>query len=87
MPKSPAKAMQDESVAPLPPAKINVTLRTDTGYEYHLELAQEVVDGILNPDVPDAFIEVPARAIGGQALHGLRRYLHTSYIKEIDVHQ
>lgn len=82
---SPAKAMQAQSIAPPEPVRISVTLRTDTSYEYNLDLPRGVVDSLLNPDVPDCFVEVPARAYGGQPLHGTRRFLHTAYIKEIDV--
>lgn len=82
---SPAKAMQEQSIAPPEPAKISVTLRTEQSYEYNLDLPRPVVEKLLNPDVPDGFIEVPAVAYGGQRLHGTRRFLHTAYIKEVDV--
>lgn len=82
---SPAKAMQEESIAPPEPALISITLRTEQSFEYNLDLPREVVEKLLDPDVADGFIEVPGRAYGGQKLHGVRRFLHTSYIKEIDV--
>lgn len=56
-----------------------VTLRDDKTFEYHLDLAQSVINAILNPDVPDTFIEVHCQ------VKGARRFVHTSYIKEIDV--
>lgn len=79
-PKSPAKTLQEESVAP--PKQVEnlaVTLRTDVGFEYHLNLPRPVVEGLIDPDTPDAFIEVPC------PLTGMQRFLHTSYIKECDV--
>ena len=82
---SPARAMQEQSITPPEPAKISVTLRTEQSYEYNLDLPRPVVENLLNPDVPDCFIEVPAKAYGGQPLHGTRRFLHTSYIKEVDI--
>jgi hypothetical protein len=77
--------MQEQSIVSPEPVKISVTLRTDTSYEYNLDLPRPVVEKLLNPDVPDCFIEVPAKAYGGQRLAGVRRFLHTAYIKEIDV--
>lgn len=56
-----------------------MTLRTDNSFEHHLLLPRSVVEGILDPDTPDAFIEVPCQ------LNGMKRFLHTSYVKEIDV--
>ncbi len=68
-------AEEPKIVAPL----FSVTLRIDNNFEYHLDLPREAVDGILDPDVDDFFLEVPC-PIGGS-----RRFLHTSKIKEIDV--
>jgi hypothetical protein len=76
---------QEQSSAPPEPERLGVTLRTEQSYEYNLALPREVVEKLLNPDVPDCFIEVPAKAYGGQRLAGTRRFLHTAYIKEIDV--
>ena len=75
-----AKAIQAISkVPPRDEPRLPVTLRTDNGFEYHLDLPQSVIEGILDPDVPDVFIEVlcPVR--------GVRRFLHTAFVKEIDV--
>ena len=78
--KSPAKAMQELSEAPPhDEQKLPVTLRVENSYEYHLDLVQRVVEGILDPDTPDAFIEVPC------TVPNTKRFLHTSYVKEIDV--
>lgn len=79
-PKSPAKAMQERTeIPPKDETKHPVTLRVENSYEYHLDLVRSVVDGILDPDTADAFIEVPCPVVGA------RRFLHTSYVKEIDI--
>lgn len=80
-PKTPAKAMQEQSEAPPSVAieKLAVILRTDVGYEYHLELRRDVVEALIDPDIPDIRIEVPC------PISSMRRFLHTSYIKECDV--
>lgn len=82
MPSKSAKPMQAKSEQNKAPeeARLACTLRTDVGFEYHIDLAREVVEGILDPEVDDAFIEVPCTLTGG-----MKRFLHTSYIKEIDV--
>jgi|SRR5579875_1577054 hypothetical protein len=77
---SPAKAMQATSSSP--PAsepRLAVTLRARNGFEYHIDMARSVAEALIDPDVPDAFIEVPGPR------EGIRRFLHTSEIKEIDV--
>ena len=78
-PLSPAKQIQAISVAPHGEFKIATTLRMENGFEYHLDLARSVIDGILDPDVPDVFIEVPC------AVRNTRRFTHTAFIKEVDV--
>lgn len=64
---------------PAPIEKLAVTLRTDVGFEYHLDLPRPIVEGIIDPSVPDQFIEVPC------TLNNTKRFLQTSYIKELDV--
>jgi hypothetical protein len=80
--KHPAKSenpsVEAKSVSK-PVEKLAVTLRTDVGFEYHLDLPRPLVEGIIDPAVPDQFIEVPC------TLHGTKRFLHTAYIKECDV--
>lgn len=77
---SPAKAMQAHSEASGgSEERLPVTLRADNSYEYHLDMARSVIEGLLDPDVPDVFLEVPC------PVNGTRRFLHTSYVKEIDV--
>lgn len=77
--KSAAKAMQATSSAPGDEPRLPVTLRARNGYEYHIDMARSVAEALIDPDVPDAFIEVPCPVAGS------RRFLHTSEIKEIDV--
>ena len=82
MPNKSAKAVQAKSEQPGAPQaeqRLATTLRTMNGYEYHLDLARSVVEGILDPDVDDAFIEIPC------PVGGARRFLHTSNVKEVDV--
>lgn len=81
MPSKTAKAVQAKSEQSKAPdeGRLACTLRTDVGFEYHLDLAREVVEGILDPEIEDVFLEVPC------PVKGTRRYLHSSYIKEIDV--
>ena len=78
-PQSRAEEMQALTMAPSSEDRLPVTLRARNSYEYHLDLARSVVVALLDPDVPDAFIEVPC------SVRGTRRFLHTSEIKEIDV--
>ena len=84
---SPAKVMQEQSEAAAPKtiAPLSITLRAESGYEYNLDLPRDVVEKLLDPDVGDGFIEVPACSSSGQRLTGARRFLHTAFVKEIDV--
>lgn len=79
LPSSPAKAVQAVSANPGDAVKLPVTARLENGFEYHLDLVHSVIDGILDPDVPDVFIEIPC------SIANTRRWLHTSMIKEVDV--
>lgn len=79
LPSSPAKAIQVVSANPGDAMKLPVTARLENGYEYHLDLVRSVIDGILDPDIADVFIEIPC------AVPNTRRFLYTSMIKEIDV--
>lgn len=74
-----AKAVQAVSANPGDAVKLPVTARLENGFEYHLDLVRSVIDGILDPDVPDVFIEIPC------SIANTRRFLHTSMIKEVDV--
>lgn len=74
-----ARQLQAISIAPRDELRLPVTLRLENGFEYHLDLARSVINGILDPDVPDTFIEVPC------PVRNTRRFTHTSFIKEVDV--
>jgi len=83
-----AKAMQQASIEPPPAtqeARIRVTLRTKVGYEYHQVYAESVVRDLVNPEVPDGFIEIE---IADQKVRPAvrHRFLHTSNIAEVDIH-
>lgn len=71
--------MQAEIEKPGAEEKLPVTLRGRNGFEYHLDLPRPAIEALIDPDVPDAFIEVPC------PVKGMRRFLHTSEIKEVDV--
>lgn len=79
VPSSPAKTVQAISAAPGDAVKLPVTARLENGFEYHLDLVRSVIDGILDPDVADVFLEIPC------PIPNTRRFLHTSMIKEVDV--
>lgn len=83
--RSRAKKLLEDSQKDIQPSEnermIRITVRLDTGFEYSLVKSEAVVRGILDPDVPDCFIEVPCSVLGV-----VGRYIHTSRIKEIDVH-
>lgn len=79
LPSSPAKTVQAISANPGEAVKLPVTARLENGFEYHLDLVRDVIDGILDPDVPDVFLEIPC------PIANTRRFLHTSMIKEVDV--
>ncbi len=79
-PQKSAKAMQEQSErTAAAEEKLAVALRAQNNYEYHLNLPRSVVEGILDPEIPDCFIEVPC------PVQNMRRFLHTSYVKEVDV--
>lgn len=83
-PKSRAKAMQEASQVEKAEARIRLTVIDDKGFEYHLDPHESVVRDILNPDVPDIFIEVPIEPhLQGHVKH---TYLHTSRIAKLHQH-
>lgn len=64
--------------------QVRLTLRTSAGFEYHLVKPASVVRDIIDPAVSDRFIEVPVPdAVKGSVK---KKYIHTSVIKELDVH-
>ena len=80
--KSKAKAMQDTSAAAESTERdIRITIVDDRAFEYHLVRRESVVRGILDPDTPDTFIEVPCSIQG--VVHA---YLHTSRIGKFYLH-
>lgn len=80
--KSKAKAMQDTSAAVESTERdIRITIVDDRAFEYHLVRRESVVRGILDPETPDAFIEVPCSIQG--VVHA---YLHTSRIGKFYLH-
>ena len=80
--KSKAKAMQDISAAAESNERnIRITIIDDLAVEYHLVRRESVVRGILDPETPDVFIEVPCSIQG--VVHA---YLHTSRIGKFYLH-
>jgi hypothetical protein len=79
-----AKQMQQVTeTLPKVEQMIRITARTGTGYEYHLTLPESAVRDLIDPEVADAFIEVPLP----KDVHGAKkRYLHTNQIAEVDLH-
>jgi hypothetical protein len=82
--KSRAKRMQEASEQISTERQLRMTLVDDKSYEYHLTPYESVVRAILDPDVPDVFIEVPVPdQLKGSVLHA---YLHTSRIARFYLH-
>lgn len=83
-PKSRARKMQEASVQVTEEQRIRLTVIDDKGFEYHLNPHESVVRDILDPDVPDVFIEVPIEpSLQGHVKH---TYLHTSRIAKLHQH-
>jgi hypothetical protein len=86
--KKSARGMQEASVVPPEPQdeqRVRVTLRTSIGFEYHQVYPQSVVIDLLDPDVPDGFIEI--QLTDGKLKQSVKhRFLHTSNIAEVDIH-
>lgn len=79
-------AREMQAATEQPPAQepiIRITTRTDLGYEVHLNLPASAVRALLDPEVADAYIEVP---IPPEVRSVKKRYRHTSRIAEIDIH-
>lgn len=85
-----AKKMQQ--ITEQPPAaeqKIRLTVWMDTAFHFALELPARAVCDLLDPDVPDAFIEVPVGSLDDNPQRSgsvKATYLHTSRIARIDLH-
>lgn len=86
--KSRAKLMQQKAEKPSKnDPMVNITVILDNGYKEHLTLPESVVLGILDPDVPDAFLELkPQAAPGGTPHPQERRFIHTSRFREVITH-
>lgn len=81
---SKAKAMQEASARVSEERRIRLTVIDDKGFEYHLNPHESVARDILDPDVPDVFIEVPIEpTLRGSVVH---TYLHTSRIAKMHQH-
>ena len=82
--KSKAKRVQEVSMADINERQVRMTLIDDRSYEYHLTPYESVARGILDPDTPDIFIEVPIdQRLQGTVKHA---YLHTSRIARLYLH-
>lgn len=82
--KSKAKAMQEASQADVQERHVRFMITDDKGLEYHMDKPESVVRGIIDPDTPDAFIEVPVPA--NLATSVKHRFLHTNRIAVLDLH-
>ena len=82
--KSKARQMLDASQAKTEERIVRITIIDRSAYEYHLTPYESVARGILDPDVPDTFIEVPTEPhLKGVVAH---TYLHTSQIAKLYLH-
>ena len=79
-----AKEMQRASEQPAKQESfIPVTVVDDLAFEHHLNLAESVLRGILDPETPDTFIEIPIP----YGVQGVKHaYLHTSRIAKFYQH-
>lgn len=84
-PKSKARKMQEASSQQLgEERRVPITIIDMKAYEYHLDAYESVVRGILDPDTPDVFIEVPVeKHLQGSVRHA---YLHTSQVAKFYLH-
>ena len=84
-PKSKARRILEASADDtLQERQVRITIIDDKAFEYHLTPYESVLRGILDPDVPDTFIEVPVPPeLKGVVLHS---YLHTSRIAKFYLH-
>jgi hypothetical protein len=84
MAESSAVAMQKASQQETEERRIRVTLITTLSYEYHLNPHERVVKGILDPDTPDAFIEVPVEPhLKGVVKHA---FVNTNQVAKMYLH-
>jgi hypothetical protein len=87
MPRT-AKQMQQTSIEPPPPqeeAQIRITACTDVGFKYHLTFPASVIRDLLDPDIGDAYLEIPIPPELKDS--GIKHhYLHTTRIAELYIH-
>lgn len=82
--KSRAKKMFETSAQQSQERRVRITVIDSKAFEYHLTPYESVARGILDPDVPDTFIEVPTEPnLKGSVAH---TYLHTSQIAKLYLH-
>ena len=82
--KSGAKKAQETSQQASTERRVRMTIIDRSAFEYHLNPYESVARAILDPDVPDVFIEVPIEPnLRGVVLHS---YLHTSQIAKLYLH-
>jgi hypothetical protein len=82
--KSKARQMLETSQATSEERRVRITIIDRSAFEYHLNPYESVARGMLDPDVPDTFIEVPTEPnLRGVVLH---TYLHTSQIAKLYLH-
>ena len=82
--KSNAKLVQEASQQESDERHIRITIIDTKAFEYHLNPHESVVKGILDPDTPDCFIEVPVEPhLKNIVLHA---YLHTSQVAKFYLH-
>jgi hypothetical protein len=82
--KSNAKAMQEASQQETEERRIRVTIIDTKAFEYHLNPHESVVRGILDPDTPDAFIEVPVEPhLQGVVKHA---FVNTNQVAKMYLH-
>ena len=82
--KSKARIMQETSASESKERRIRMTVIDNKATEYHLNPYESVAKSILDPDVPDAFIEVPIEPLLKSSV--VHAYLHTSQIAKLYVH-
>jgi len=82
--KSKARQMQEASQQDSEERHIRITIIDMKAFEYHLNPHESVVRGILDPDTPDAFIEVPIEPhLKSVVQHA---YLSTNQIAKVYLH-
>jgi hypothetical protein len=82
--KSRARKILETSAQKSEERQVRVTIIDDKAFEYHLTPYESVLRGILDPDVPDTFIEVPVEPhLQGVVKHS---YLHTGRIAKFYLH-